>query len=170
MHEYASITLSMIECADISEKQSNEYAGIRNFSNAVHSIRSLHKLLSSYRDRETYSKCYQAFKMDSFAKRIIPRCRCATRTFQGKGSGRFAELEHFDKDFVKNTKKRGLQRNILEVFVLNTFKATFWMKNLTQRWIQSGSSFQKSGHFFSIFKKDKGGFPSSPWLRACEYG
>ena len=125
MHEYVSVTLSMIECAGISEKQSNEYAGILNFSNAVHSIRSLPKLLSSYRDRETYPKCYQAFKMDSFAKRIMPQCRCATRTFQGKGSGIFAELEHFDKDFVKNTRKRGLQRNILEIFLLNTFKATF---------------------------------------------
>ena len=32
-------------------KESFEYAGIPNVTDAVHSIRSLNKLLSSYRDR-----------------------------------------------------------------------------------------------------------------------
>ena len=42
MIEYASIYL---------KKQSAEYARILNVLDAVHSIRSLYKLLSSYRDR-----------------------------------------------------------------------------------------------------------------------
>ena len=34
------------------KKQSVEYPRIMNVSNAVHSIRSLYKLLSSYRERD----------------------------------------------------------------------------------------------------------------------
>ena len=42
----------MIEHADIYlKKQGAEYARILDVSDAVHSIRSLYKLLSSYRDR-----------------------------------------------------------------------------------------------------------------------
>ena len=49
MCEYALITLSMIEYASIYLKiQSTKYARILNVSDAVHSIRSLCKLLSSY--------------------------------------------------------------------------------------------------------------------------
>ena len=44
MTEYASIYL---------RKQSAEYAGILNVSDAVLRIRSLYKLLSTYRDRRT---------------------------------------------------------------------------------------------------------------------
>ena len=52
MREYASVTLSMIEYAGIYlKKQNGEYARILNVSHAVDSIRSLHKLLSSNRDR-----------------------------------------------------------------------------------------------------------------------
>ena len=62
------------------------------------------------------------------------------------------ELEHFDKHFVKNIRKKILQGNILE-FLLDTLKAVFWMENLTERWTQSGPFSPKLGHFFSIFKK-----------------
>ena len=43
----------------------------------------------------------------------MPDCRCEPEMFQGKGRGgrgegwRFVELGHFDKDFIKNTRKRG---------------------------------------------------------------
>ena len=46
MRDYALITQNMI-----LRKQSAEYARILNVSDAVHSIRSLYKLLSSYQDR-----------------------------------------------------------------------------------------------------------------------
>ena len=46
------MTLNVIEYAGIYlEKQSAEYARILNVSDAVHSIRSVYKLLSSYRER-----------------------------------------------------------------------------------------------------------------------
>ena len=52
MREYALITLNVIEHASIYlKKQSAGYARILNVSDAVHSIRSLYKLLTSYQDR-----------------------------------------------------------------------------------------------------------------------
>ena len=52
MCKYALITLRMIEYAGIYlKKQSAEYARILNVSDAVHSIKSLYKLLSSYQNR-----------------------------------------------------------------------------------------------------------------------
>ena len=69
--------------------------------------------------------------------------------FQGRRG--FVECGHFDKHFVKNRRKRGSAGKSFVVF----FSYTFWMENLTQRWIQSGPFFPKSGHF-SIFKKGQG--------------
>ena len=81
-------------------------------SDAVHSIRSLTVQITEH---------YQIFKMECFAKRIMPECRCTTRTFSGQGGGgRFVELGHFDKDFVKNIRKKAPQGNILELFLLDT--------------------------------------------------
>ena len=77
----------------------------------------------------------------------------------------FAELGHFNKNFVNNKKKRVLQANILMFFLLDVFKTIFWMENLTQRLTQSRLVFPKSGHFFSILKKDRGGLPSPLYLR-----
>ena len=55
MREYALITLNTIEYAGIYLKsQSAEYDRILNVSNAVHIIRSLYKLRSSYPDREVF--------------------------------------------------------------------------------------------------------------------
>ena len=50
MSEYALIMLKMIEYADIYlKKQSAEFARIiLNVSDAIHSVRSLYNLLSSY--------------------------------------------------------------------------------------------------------------------------
>ena len=49
--------------------------------------------------------------MEGFAKGIIPECRAQPEIFQGKVGrerrGKFVKLGHFDKDFVKNTRKRG---------------------------------------------------------------
>ena len=57
--------------------------------------------------RQLYSEHCQTFKMECFAKRAMPEYRCATRNFPGQGGGGIVELEHFDKYFVKNTRKRG---------------------------------------------------------------
>ena len=55
MREYFSLTLNMIEYAGIYlKKQSAEYTRILNVSDAVHSIKSLYKLLSSCRQRDVF--------------------------------------------------------------------------------------------------------------------
>ena len=73
MREYAWIYLN---------KQSSEYAKILNVSDTVHGIRSLYKLLNSYRDRGMFRYC-QIFQMERFTKRIMPKCRHSTRNFWG---------------------------------------------------------------------------------------
>ena len=59
--------------------------------------------------------------------------------FQGRGG--LVELGYFDKQFVKNTKKKAPQENIFGLFS-PTVKITFQMKSIIQRWIQSGTFFQ----------------------------
>ena len=59
---------------------------------------------------------YQTFKMEHFAKRMMSECRYATRNFLGQGGEGVVELGHSDKYFIKNTRKRGLQKNILDFF------------------------------------------------------
>ena len=62
--------LNTIEYVSINLKNSAEYTRILNVPDAVHSIRCLYKLLFSHRDM--YSEQCQTFKMECFAKRIIP--------------------------------------------------------------------------------------------------
>ena len=64
----------------------------------------------------------------------------------------------------KHQKNETPQGNILESFLLDTLETTFWMENLTQRWIQS-EPFKKSGHLFRFSKR--AGETSSPPLVAC---
>ena len=90
MREYASILYNAeYACIyrHIPEKQNAECASILNVSDTVHSIGSQYKLLGSYRDGKTYSEHCQTFKMESFTKRMMPECRCATRSFSGQGRG-----------------------------------------------------------------------------------
>ena len=80
--------------------------------------------------------------------------------------GDFVELGHFDKPFVKNTRKKNPQGKLLELFLLDTFKATFWVKHLTQGWKQL-KSFFKIRALFSIFKKGLRRPLPPPLVRAC---
>ena len=55
MLEYALITLNTTEYSSMYlKKQSAEYTRILNVSDAVHSIKSLYKLLSSCRQRDVF--------------------------------------------------------------------------------------------------------------------
>ena len=123
--------------------------------------------------RQTYSEHCQISKTEHFAKKNNNNNNASVQPeiFQGKGGRAFVERGHFDKHFVKNTRKRGPQGNILESFLLDTLKTTFWMKNLIQRWTQSGPSFPKSRHFFG-FRKRQGRLhlsPSCPLVNVAEY-
>ena len=49
--------------------------------------------------------------------------------FQGREG--FVKLGHFDKHFVKNSRKKSPAGKISKFFLLATLKTTFWMVNLT---------------------------------------
>ena len=81
-------------------------------------------------------------------------------------AGGFMELGHVDKLFVEYPRKKVPQGKILELFLLDTLKTTFWMGDSTQGWTQLRPFFPKSGRF-SIFIKDRGGLlPPSTTLVA----
>ena len=61
------------------------------------------------------------------------------------------EFGHFDKHFVKNTRKGGPAGKFF--FFLDTLKTTSSMEKITQRWIQSGLFFQNQGTFFDFQKR-----------------
>ena len=54
---------------------------------------------------------------------------------------------------LKTQDQKAPQGNILEFFLQDTIKATFWMENLTERWTQSRPFYPKSGLFFDFQKK-----------------
>ena len=53
--------------------------------------------------------------MERFSKRIMRECSCATRSFSREGRMNCG-VKVFDKDFVKNTGKRGPTGNHFGVF------------------------------------------------------
>ena len=99
MFEYARIYL---------KKRSAEYARILNVSDAVHSIRSLYKLLSSSRDRRIQN--------------TVEYLRWSV--FQGTGWGGVVDLGHFIYILSKTKENKAPQANISEFFLLDTLKAT----------------------------------------------
>ena len=142
MRQYVLIVLNMLV-----------YARILNVSDAVHSIRSLCKLMSNNRDRDVFRTLH-------FAKRIMPECRRTAKIFQGRES--FVELGHFNKHFVKNTRIKTPAGKQFWIFLLSTLKTIFWVENLTQRWIRTGPFFPKSGQVFRFSKSSRGGLPLPP--------
>ena len=104
---------------------------------------------------EGYTRCWICQNKSEYALIMSQYVWICLSNRKARESGRFVELGHFHKEFVKKkkTEKEALQGNILEFFLLDTLKTTFWMENLTQRWTQSGPFFQKPGHFFQFFKR-----------------
>ena len=124
----------------------------------VHSVRSLCKLLSSYRGRDVF-KTLSKIKRERFAQRIMLEGTFATRNISGQESGWFVELRHFDKHFVKTQEKEALQGNILKVFLLEKFVHFEWKSQPKDEYKQG--FFSKIRTLLSIFKKNREGLPSS---------
>ena len=66
----------------------------------------------------------------------------------------------------KTREKETPQRIILEFFLLDTLKTTFWKENSTQRWTQSRPIFTKSGHLFGFWKRARELSSLRPFLLA----
>ena len=73
----------------------------------------------------------------------------------------FVKLGHFDKHFVKNSRKKIAPQGKI-FFLLNTLKTTFWVVNLTSGWTQSG-------HFSLIFRKEQETPPPFPLVARLFY-
>ena len=74
----------------------------------------------------------------------------------------FGQLEHFNRHFIKNTrKKRPHRETFWSFFSQILLKTTFWMESLTQGWTQWGPFIPKSGHIFQFSKKCREGIPLS---------
>ena len=151
MRGCASIMLNLIQYTRIYLKKSSAESDIiLNASDAVHSRRSLYKLLTRYQDRD-YSEHYQTFKIEQFAKRIMREVsvhhqkRFRTRTF--------VELDASTNISSKTPEKKAPRGNIFEIVLLEALEITLWMENLTQRLTQSGSFFQKSCPFLQFLKR-----------------
>ena len=67
--------------------------------------------------RQKYSEQCQTFKTQRFEKKKKRKRKRKRKKDQEPG--------HFDKLFVKNTKKEAMQGNILEFSLLDTLKAAF---------------------------------------------
>ena len=89
--------------------------------------------------------------------------------FQGRGG--FVIFERFDKPFVKKLrKKKASEGKILEFFLLDTLKTTFWMEYFTEKWTISGPFVPQIRALFSIFKKGaRAVFPLPSHSCAPEY-
>ena len=94
--EYVLKCLIMPEYIQIN---SSRYARILNVSDAVQSVRSLYKLLSSYWSRRLFRHCHWFYDGASYEKNDA---WVLVRNF----SGGFMELGHFDKHIVENTTKK----------------------------------------------------------------
>ena len=86
-------------------------------------------------------------------KRLQRRCFPVkfAKIFQGRRG--FVKLGHFDKCLSKTQVKKVLQRKILELFLLDTLKITFWMEDSSQGWTKLQVLFSKIKALFSISKK-----------------
>ena len=62
-------------------------------------------------------------RKDLFIVALRKRTCAQTEMFQGRGG--LVGLRHFYKHFVKNTRKKVLQGNSCEFFLIDTFKTTF---------------------------------------------
>ena len=114
-HEYGLIKLNMLEYACIYlNKQGSEYRRILNVSDAVDSIRSLCKLLRSYRERERIQNTVKHLRLSVLQKEESPSASAQPDIFQGRRG--FGQLEHFDRHFIKNTRKKGPIEKHFEVF------------------------------------------------------
>ena len=108
---------------------------------AVHGIRSLYKLLSSYQGRNVFRTLSNIEDWAFYRKSNALMQLCNQNFFR---AGEVVELGYFDKHFVKNTQS-ALAGKDFRIFFLGALKTTFWKENLTQRWANN-----------------RGGLPSPP--------
>ena len=84
----------------------------------------------------------------------------AKEIFQGRGG--FVEQGHFDKLFVKITRKKGGTGRNFGAFLLDILKSTFRMEDSNQVWPQLGPFFKHQCTFFDFQKRAGKATPTHP--------
>ena len=74
----------------------------------------------------------------------------------------FVEIGTSAKILSKAPEKKVPRGNIFEIGLPEALEITLWMENLTQRWTQSESFFQKSGQFLQFLKRAGEASPQLP--------
>ena len=119
-----------------------------------------------------YSKHCQAFKMERFAKRIMPDCRCTTRHFSGQGLGEVCGTSGIQYRFLQKHQKKKPGRE--------TFKSLFsysWNYILNGKFNRKMDTIEaflsKIMKLFLTFKKGNGDLPLVAlvwvWLNIYQY-
>ena len=107
--------------------------------------------------------------MKRFAKRIS---RCTAKKFSGQGGGRFVELGYYDKDFVKNTRKRGPTGKHFGV-LSPRYSQNYFLNGKFNPKVDTIRTFlSKIRTLFSIFKKTEEAstlFPVCATVSVAEY-
>ena len=113
-----------------------------------------------------YSEHCQTFKMERFTKRIMPECRCATRHFSGQGE-RGLWNQGTLINISSKTQKQATHGNILEFSP--RYSSNYILNEKYNPKMDTIRVFlPKIRTLFSIFKKGRGGLPSSAQLRTCD--
>ena len=106
-------------------------------------------------ETEKNSEHGQKFKIERFAKRIMPEYNCTTKNFSGQdGESGNCGTGHLQKEAP--------QGSILELFLLDILNTTFLMENLIQWWTQSRRFIPNSGYSFRFSKRTREGSPLLP--------
>ena len=114
---------------------------------------ALHKTTEQL-SRQTYSEQCQTIMMERLQKK--KKCLSAgahPNIFQDSGVEGLWDFGTLVNISSKTQENEAPERKILEIFLPDTLKTTFWMENLTQRWTQSGLFFPKYRHFFRFSKR-----------------
>ena len=80
----------------------------------------------------------------------------------------FLEQKHFDKNFMHDIQKKGFTGKYFLVFSSGYSLNCISSENLNSKCTKTGQFFPILGYFLSIFKKDKGNLPPSPFLVALQ--
>ena len=80
----------------------------------------------------------------------------------------FSEQKHFDKHFMHNIQKKSSAGKNFFVFSSRYSLNYISSENLTPKCKQTGQFFPILEYFLSIFKKDRGNLPPSPFLVALQ--
>ena len=86
---------------------------------------------------------------------LFPHEDAQPEIFQGRGS--FVELGHFDKHFVKNTRKKGSAGKSFGLFSPRYCQNHISNEKFNPKMDTINTFFPKLGHFFRFSIKDKGG-------------